>query len=149
MGGVLLFCPILREGWSWIHQNRCCCPSKWDAVNIFSPNTPTLVLLHQYHHLTHHHAYLLSPSFSDLTTICIFFVVLVVLAFRVSAHRHLPLLCSPRATVSFVPVISSLTIARTFFFYGTRTQPPISAIIFLFLSFYATNLLLISVATAS
>ena len=77
------------------------------------------------------------------------FVVLVVLAFRVSAHRHLPLLCSPRATVSFVPVISSLTIARTFFFYGTRTQPPISAIIFLFLSFYATNLLLISVATAS
>ena len=156
-GKKLLCRPLLRKKWSWSHPSRRCRSAEWNAVNVFSPNTPTLVLTHMYCHHTHCHASLLPSSSSALTTIRVFFVVPIVPPLcRISAHirsvsAHCrPLrLCSPHATISFVPIIYSHTIARMFCFSGAGTPSPVSATPILLLSLCANSLLLLSVATDS
>ena len=100
LGGMLLCRQLLHERWSWSHRSHCCRSAKWGAVNVFSPNTPALVLLRQYRHRTRRQASLLPSSSSALTTIRIFFFVPIVWPLylisdhihRVSAHRHPPCL---------------------------------------------------------
>ena len=106
MGWTLLCWTLLRERWSWSHRSRRFRSAEWDAVNVFPPNTPVLVLTRLYRFHTHRHASLLPSSSAALTTIRVFFVVPIVPPLcriyahirRVSAHRRPPRLCSPRAT---------------------------------------------------
>ena len=99
---------------------------------------PTLFLPCLYRHHTYCHASLLPSSSTALTTIHIFFVVLIIPPLyclsihirRVSALYCLPRLCSPRATVYFFPIISSLMIVHTFRFSEMRMPSPVSAITF-------------------
>ena len=134
MCGTLLCQPLPREIWSWSHRSRRFRSNKWDDVNVFPPNTSAIFLLRLYRHHTPHHASLLPSSSAALISIRVFFVVPIVLPLcrisahirRVSAHFHLPRLFSPHDTVSFVPVIYSLTITHTFRFSGVGIPSPIS-----------------------
>ena len=138
LGRTILCWPLLHKRWSWSHRNCRFRFSEWDAVNVFLPNTPTLVLSCMWHHHTHHHTYLMLSSYTTLTTIYVFFVVPIVPLLwcvsahirRVSAHHCPPHLWLPCDTVSFILIIYSLTIARTFRFFGEGTSSPVSAIHF-------------------
>ena len=157
LGKTIICQPLLLERWSWSHRSRHFRSAEWDAVNVFSSNTSVLVPPRLYRHHTHYHMSLLLSASVDLTTIRFFFVVPIVPPlcrisdhiFRVSVHCCPPRLCLPRTTVSFVPIIYSLTIVRTFQFSWAGTPSPISAIPFLLISLCADYLLLLSVANAS
>ena len=157
LGGTLLCRLLLRNRCSWSHWSRCCRSAKWGAINVFPPNMPVIVLPYLYRHHTHHYASLLPSSYATLTTIHFFFFAPIILSLccisahirRVSAHRFPPRICLPYATVSFVPVVYSLMIARTFRFHGVGTSLNVSSIPFLLISLCDNSLFLLSVATAS
>ena len=135
---MLLCRMLLYEIWSLIHQIHRCRSAEWDSVNVSLPNTSVLVLLRLYRHRTHCRASLLPSSSANLTTIHVSFVVPIVPPLyritahtgRVSSHRRPLRLCLPRPAVSFIPVISSLTIVRMFFFARAGTTSPVSTINF-------------------
>ena len=156
LGGKLLCQPILYKIYSWSYQIRRCRFAEWDAINVFLPNTPALVLSRLYRHRTNSYASLIKSSSAALTTIRVFFIFPIVLTLyqisahirRVSAHRRPTSICSPCTNVSFVPVISLPTIACTVRFGRTGTTSPFSAMPFYLLSICANSIFLLSVATS-
>ena len=144
LSGTLLCHNILCKIWSWIHQSRRCHYAEWDTVNFPPTNTPTLVLPRLYRHHTRSRASLLPSPPTNLTTTRVFFVVHIFPPlYRISAHTRCvsshhrpPSLCLSCATVSFVPVIYSLTIARTFRFSRAGKMSPVSALTFIDFSLY-------------
>ena len=115
----------------------------------------TISLPRLYRHHTHYHASLLLSFSAAITTIRIFlFVPSVPPLLRISSHilcvsSHFrpPRLCLPRTTISFVPVIYSLTIVHMFRSSEERIPSPASAIPFLLLSICSTSILLLLVDT--
>ena len=160
LDGMLLCQTLLREIWSWIHHSRRCRSSEWDPVNDFLPHTHDLVLPRLYCQQNHCHASLLPSSSAALTTTRVFLLsqlprLSTAPLYRTSDHiHHISANCrpprqwSPRATIFFVLFISSITIARTFRFYGAGTKSSVSTIHTLLLYIFAKSILLLSVVTA-
>ena len=97
-----------------------------------SPRVSAAVLTHRFNHHLHFVVPIILYLFRISTHIC-----------RVSSHGRPLRLCSSRSIISFVPIIYSLTIARTFRFAGVGNPSPVSAISFLLHSICTNSLLLL------